>query len=91
MNWQGTEEQFAQLQDSTGIGVQEWQDLLSLPTREAQQEAIADWGALGRMPWAQRPDTLGEVLAILGVIGTIAGVISGVAGAFSAAAALRSL
>lgn len=92
MNWQGTEAQFALVQDRTGIGAEEWMDVLALPTPEATREAIADWAALGRMSWATaRPDVVAEVLAALGVIGTIAGVVSGVAGAVSAVNALRSL
>ena len=84
------DEQLAQLEQTTGIGAAEWSDLLTLPAAD-QEQAIADWLALGRMSWSQRPDVLAAVVAGLTLLGTIAGVVGGVAGAASAVAALRSL
>jgi hypothetical protein len=91
IDWRGTEAEFALVEEQSGIGAQEWKDLLTLPTPEAQKEAIDDWVALGRMSWAQQANVGSAVLASLEVIGTIAGVVSGVGGATNAIKAFGAL
>lgn len=71
----------------TSMSETEWGDFFQLP-REAQAIAVENYRSA---VWAQAPDTLGRVLAVLEVLGTIAGVVSGVAGAASAVSALRAL
>ena len=70
----------AELATVTHLSQQEWQDFLSLPPN-AQELCIQGYS---QQSWTQAPDTIGRVLAILGIIGTVAGVVSGVAGAASA-------
>lgn len=81
------EQALAKLSGLTGLSVQEWQDFLSLPPNG---QALCVKGYRDQ-DWTKNPDTLGEVLAVLEVIGTIAGVVSGVAGAASAIAALKGI
>ncbi len=84
------DDQFAIIEQNSGISAAEWQDLLTLPPADLTQ-AIADWVALGKMTWTKSPSALGAVLDALAIIGTIAGVVSGVAGAATAVAALKAI
>jgi hypothetical protein len=81
------DELFVQLTTLTALSRQEWEDILALPP-DAQALVLQ---AYRDASWKADPDTFGQVLTVLQVVGTIAGVVGGVAGAASAIAALRSL
>jgi hypothetical protein len=82
-----SDDAFAQLATLTGLSMDEWRDLISLPA-PAQALCVE---AYRDQAWVRHPETLAYVLDVLSVVGTIAGVAGGLAGATSAIAALRAL
>jgi len=77
----------AELTDITGLSEAELSSIWAQPAPD-QAILFADWQALGKLSWAQKPDTLSKVMAILGILGTIVGVASGVEGAVGGAAGM---
>jgi hypothetical protein len=77
----------AELATITGLSAAEIHDfIMCTPT---QQRIIAQ--TYRGAAWVESPDTFGEFVRILGLIGQIAGVVSGVSGAIAAVSALRTV
>lgn len=81
---------YAELAQVSGLREREWRDVLSLPPADAEQ-AVKDWGSLGKLSWAKESSAADQALAVLNTIaqwaspiGIIAGSVTGVAGAVAA-------
>lgn len=78
------DEIYAELAVLTKLSAADWQDFVACSP--ADQALMVD--TYRTLDWAQSPDVVAKVIALLTILGTIAGVVTGVAGA---AAAIRTL
>jgi hypothetical protein len=83
-----TEDQlFAELTQTTGLTLKQWQDILSTDPKD-QPALVAGWKVLGAMSWTKTQSSMTTVISILNSIAAIANPVTAIAGGASGIASL---